>query len=120
MSSHHLRRTTIVQTATNLSKDSKPRRPRRMARAPKPRDGGEEAAASEAAAPATVKALTKRMTKAELLLGLLRRREGATLEQLVGATGWLPHTTRVSQLRRCSRFLQRISSRRSCRSEWHA
>ncbi|MDP9412514.1 MAG: DUF3489 domain-containing protein [Pseudomonadota bacterium] len=35
-------------------------------------------------------------TKAELVFGLLRRPEGATLLELVDATGWLPHTTRAA------------------------
>ncbi len=38
----------------------------------------------------------RRGTKNELVLGLLRRPEGATLLELVGATGWLPHTTRAA------------------------
>jgi hypothetical protein len=33
-------------------------------------------------------------TKEELVIGLLRRAEGATLAQIVGATGWQPHTVR--------------------------
>lgn len=35
-------------------------------------------------------------TKAEQVLTLLRRNEGATLAELVAATGWLPHTTRAA------------------------
>lgn len=35
-------------------------------------------------------------TKSTLVLSLLRREQGATLAELVGATGWLPHTTRGS------------------------
>lgn len=35
-------------------------------------------------------------SKAEMVLGLLRRPEGATLNELVDATGWLPHTTRAA------------------------
>lgn len=35
-------------------------------------------------------------SKAELVLGLLRRPKGATLNDLVTATGWLPHTTRAA------------------------
>lgn len=35
-------------------------------------------------------------TKSELVLSLLRRTEGATLAELVEATGWLPHTTRAA------------------------
>ena len=35
-------------------------------------------------------------TKAAMVLGLLRRKQGATLNELVAATGWLPHTTRAA------------------------
>jgi hypothetical protein len=30
------------------------------------------------------------------MLGLLQRPEGATLGELISATGWLPHTTRAA------------------------
>lgn len=39
---------------------------------------------------------TGRETKAELVLGLLRRGEGATIADLIEGTGWLPHTTRAA------------------------
>jgi hypothetical protein len=35
-------------------------------------------------------------SKKDLVLGLLRRPDGATLEDLVTATRWLPHTTRAA------------------------
>lgn len=35
-------------------------------------------------------------TKQECLAALLVRDEGATLDQMVAATGWLPHTTRAA------------------------
>ena len=35
-------------------------------------------------------------TKATIVVELLRRPEGATLNELVNATGWLPHTTRAA------------------------
>lgn len=35
-------------------------------------------------------------SKSALLLQLLSREEGATLDQMVGATGWQPHTTRAA------------------------
>ena len=35
-------------------------------------------------------------TKQTLLIAMLQRKEGATLDQLVEATGWLPHTTRAA------------------------
>lgn len=37
-----------------------------------------------------------RQTKSALVLSLLQRTEGATLTELVAATGWLPHTTRAA------------------------
>lgn len=58
-------------------------RPRKMARDPKPQAGS-------GAAP------IKRMSKTDLVLDLLKRPEGATIIQLVAATGWLPHTTRAA------------------------
>jgi len=36
---------------------------------------------------------------ANLIIGLLQREEGASLGQLVEATGWLPHTTRAALTR---------------------
>lgn len=38
----------------------------------------------------------ERITKASVVLGLLQRDEGATLAELIAATGWLPHTTRAA------------------------
>jgi hypothetical protein len=38
----------------------------------------------------------KRPTKGALVLSLLQREEGATLTEMVAATGWLPHTTRAA------------------------
>ena len=38
----------------------------------------------------------RRPTKAAEVLALLGREEGATLAELVTATGWLPHTTRAA------------------------
>lgn len=35
-------------------------------------------------------------TKTALLLEMLRRESGATLDELTGATSWLPHTTRAA------------------------
>ena len=49
------------------------------------------AAATDASAPATARA-----TKSAAVIALLRRNEGATLAELIAATGWLPHTTRAA------------------------
>ena len=35
-------------------------------------------------------------SKAALVLGLLTRQEGARIDELTAATGWLPHTTRAA------------------------
>ena len=38
----------------------------------------------------------KPVSKISLVANLLRRADGATLAELVAATGWLPHTTRAA------------------------
>ena len=58
------------------------KRPRKMAREP---NGG-----------VTDQTLPKRQSKAEQVLQMLQSPEGATIEQLVAMTGWLPHTTRAA------------------------
>lgn len=73
---------------------AKARKPRRMAREPK----NDAAPTLEPASTAdAAKALTTagRKTKTHLLIDLLGREEGATLDQMVTATGWLPHTARA-------------------------
>ena len=88
----------------NTSAQHKPatKRARKMAREPE----GEASTTTQLAAlgvnasgPARQAAPTsaeKPQSKAALVLDLLRRDSGATLEQLVAATGWLPHTTRAA------------------------
>jgi len=51
-------------------------------------------------------------TKQDLLLQLMRRDQGATINDLMAATGWLPHTTRaaLTGLRRKGYPLTRTSS----------
>ncbi len=48
-------------------------------------------------------------TKRTLILDLLARRDGASLDELIAATGWLPHTTRaaLSRLRTSGQALVR-------------
>lgn len=81
-------------TTPNSSK-----RPRRMARGPKAETAvGLIETESEAGSPKrdVLQAGPKKASKAEAVLTLLRRAEGATLDDLVTATGWLPHTTRAA------------------------
>lgn len=47
----------------------------------------------QAAPPATTE--PPKTTKKEQLIGLLRRSGGATLGDMITATGWLPHTARA-------------------------
>ena len=49
-------------------------------------------ASTPSAAPVPVIKTTKR----DQLAALLLRDEGATLDQMIAATGWLPHTTRAA------------------------
>jgi hypothetical protein len=77
---------------------------KRMAREPKTvteQISSDEAAAEARKKPASVPssapaAAPARSTKIEAVISLLRREEGATLGDLVEATGWLPHTTRAA------------------------
>jgi predicted ArsR family transcriptional regulator len=39
---------------------------------------------------------TKRVTKTDQLIALLRRPDGASIEEMVEALGWLPHTARAA------------------------
>lgn len=67
------------------------KRVRRMAREPK--SVKDEAHAD---ATPTMPIVPRPASKANLILDLLKRPDGATIPQLVGATGWLPHTTRAA------------------------
>ena len=54
------------------------------------------AAATDDAAPVAPQRQPRPGTKQARVLMLLRREQGATLEDLIGATGWLPHSTRAA------------------------
>lgn len=41
-------------------------------------------------------AAPKRETKIDKVIALLKSKQGATLDEMVKATGWLPHTTRAA------------------------
>lgn len=84
------------------------RKARRMTREGKPAGTDTPASASNdgaageandislaAALPAPPAKPAKAASKTSLVVDMLRRPEGATLEQMVAATGWLPHTTRA-------------------------
>lgn len=58
-----------------------------------PENTGSQALPAQDKASATA---PKELSKTEKLLSLLKRSEGAMLDELVEATGWLPHTTRAA------------------------
>ena len=72
--------TDMIEAQTVASKPTT-KRPRKMAREP-------EAMSPVAAQP--------RVNKSDLVIGLLQRPGGPTLNEMVAATDWLPHTTRTA------------------------
>jgi len=56
---------------------------------PKPTAGPDSQTTPTAEAP-------KALSKQQQLAALVVRNEGATLDQMIAATGWLPHTTRAA------------------------
>jgi hypothetical protein len=65
-----------------------------------PTAGGEGEGAtppqSPSSSPVAAKCAVRAGTKQALLVDMLERDEGATIQQIVDATGWLPHTTRAA------------------------
>lgn len=66
-------------------------------------DGGMERALASSDLPALPDAASPQLvsaipapTKTAAVIGLLSRKQGATLAEMVEATGWLPHTTRAA------------------------
>lgn len=70
----------MIEAQTATSKPST-KRPRKMARE------------LEAMPPA---AAQPRVNKSDFVIGLLHRPSGVTLDEMIAATGWLPHTTRAA------------------------
>lgn len=55
-----------------------------------------DAATTAPVAPAEAAPASKAASKQQQLAALVVRDEGATLDQMIAATGWLPHTTRAA------------------------
>ncbi len=83
------------------------RKPRRMAREPLDAVIAADAGGTDASVEADQQvaqptldpsppAEPKRQSKQNLVIELLRRKDGALLTELVEATGWLPHTARAA------------------------
>ena len=92
-----------VQPVASTPQKRIPRVPKaaREVAAPGATVGDPDAVAVAAAAIRTGTASPK-LSKRALLLKLMRRKRGATLEELIAATGWLPHSVRgeLSTLRK--------------------
>ena len=80
-------------------------RARRMAREPEvpampgvssTAGGGGEVGAADGHASTSAASCEARVTKAGQVLAMLQGPDGASLEELVALTGWLPHTTRAA------------------------
>jgi len=89
-------------------------KPRRMARPPLvDADGvnGSRVSGIVATEPVATMPAEKRATKQSLVLGLLHRDGGASLAELIKATGWLPHTARaaLTGLRKKGHAIERAS-----------
>ncbi len=70
---------------------------RRMARPPQVADDeGINSGATAGSEPSLSVPAEKRVTKQSQVLDLLLGEDGASLADLVAATGWLPHTTRAA------------------------
>jgi hypothetical protein len=78
---------------TTSTKTTRPAGKRqRFAREPGKSSASQEAA--EATSPASTSGPSKRATKADILIGLLSRPEGATIDQMMVATAWQAHSVR--------------------------
>lgn len=73
--------------------------------------GGEAAAAAHSAEPAAHSA-PRSGTKLASVIALLERTEGASIDELTGATAWLPHTTRAALTGLRKRGMMPVRSKR--------
>ena len=83
---------------TTATKAPPSERPRKLAGEPQSQDSAATgpSAAPPASAQTENQSQSRTQSKASLLLQMLKREEGATLDQMVAATGWLRHTTRAA------------------------
>ncbi|MDY7523141.1 DUF3489 domain-containing protein [Sphingomonas sp. 10B4] len=71
--------------------------------------GEGEGAGPDVTPPMPAQPKPERQTRAAMVIALLQRKDGATLAELIAATGWLPHTTRaaLTGLRKKGRTIER-------------
>ena len=89
---------TTQQTAATATQAKQPHKPRRMAR--ETAGEGDAQLGNPTSPPAlpSVKPASPQPTgtKSVAVIALLSRQDGATLDEMIAATGWLPHTTRAA------------------------
>lgn len=85
-----------VPADANAEKPAAQPRKRRMAREPKGTDQPGSKPAGEAAKDKPAQKEPRGPSKIASVIALLEGEQGATLGEMVEATGWLPHTTRAA------------------------
>ena len=89
--------TTDMPADTEAGTAKQPTHPRKRRMAREPKQVGDEAPKLTAGAKAGKPATKERgPSKIAAVITLLEREQGATLAEMVEATGWLPHTTRAA------------------------
>ncbi len=89
--------TTDTPAATEAGTAKRAAQPRKRRMAREPKQTGDEAPKPTARAKARKPAKKERgQSKIAAVIALLEREQGATLAEMVEATGWLPHTTRAA------------------------
>src|SRR4051812_30330535 len=83
----------MAKSKANTTAGARPKASRREGRAPAATAKAETGAAS------ALRGRSAAPTKQAAVIGLLQREGGATLADLVDATGWLAHTTRAALTR---------------------
>src|SRR4051812_31177621 len=84
----------MAKSKANTTAGARPKASRREGRAP-----AAATAKTETGAASAVRGRSAAPTKQAAVIGLLQREGGATLVDLVDATGWLAHTTRAALTR---------------------
>ena len=88
--------TPATASEVNATANTKQQRKRRMARGLKGGVAGAEAGDPKSAGKPKLIQEPRGPSKIASVIALLGRPEGATLAEMVEATGWLPHTTRAA------------------------
>lgn len=96
MKSIDVAQTPATASEVKATTNTKQQRKRRMAREPKGGVAGAEAGDTKSAGKPKLPKEPRGPSKIASVIALLERPEGATLAEIVEATGWLPHTTRAA------------------------